>query len=630
MATPHVAGMFAVLYQKYKILYGMNPEVSFIENISKSSGVRITDTVTGLSFPRIDVFNSSYQIQSTHFTSKSSNTTVERGYASNLSASWISNVKLDKAILSTNETGEFINISGYYGSPFNFSANSGTSVFSWSNSSLSNGTLVLWRIYANDSSGNMNVTDDGNFTVVDTSISITNITGSNGIVYSPLAIYTFNATVTDFTGIGTVVLEWNLSENETIYTYQQINSTSATYMANKTGLGFGNYTYRWIANDTLGNLNFITSDSFNPVIKAPTSVRILLNGTESNFTYDKSSSVNITAILNTTSVGNVSIIVNITGMPIEVNSSADTSSYLINTSNLTVGSYNVTAVYNGSNSNYSQSRSTTFFFIREAYRNSSVDIMANVLETLNASQLNLTLDFLTSETISGGEINVTIGTDNPVGENPPGIPIGKFIRINVSQSIAGNLSYSVIKYRYLDSEIPAGVDESTLRIFRWNGSSWKKFDGQFIGGVNLSENLVFANTTQFSDFSISGEATPPPAPSPSISSVGGGGGKISGGVSVNRSQISTKHNTSSDKPKAPVIKVKEENKTEEKKPESDVLKEKLDTKQVDMFDYSTVLTLILAATALGIIIFLYTKPFNIPRRMRRKRKIIRRFTLSSS
>jgi len=617
MATPHAAGMFAILYQKYRLLYNMSAPSSFFKDVAKSSGVNIYDSATGLNFSRIDVFNSSQQIQSAHSVSVSGNATIERGSAANLSALWSSNINLHTAILSTNETGDFANKSNVYGSPFLLTGTLAASYFSWSNSSLPNGTLVIWKVYGNDSAGNTNTTDTMNFTIVDTSVYITNLTQPYNVAYSATTLYTFNATVTDFTGIGSVIFEWNASENSTAYASQVLNSTSITYTANKTGLAFGNYTYRWIANDTLGNLNSVSATATDVVAKAPTSIKIFLNGTQSNFTYDRSSSANITAIMNVTSIGNISILLNVSGPSLEINSSLDSVSYLLQISTLAVGSYNVTALYNGSNSNYSQSRATLFFFVREGYKNSSVNIQPGMIEVVNASQTNVTLDFLTNDTIVNNETNVTVGTDNPVGTSPPGLHLGKFIRINVSQPIAGSLTYSVIRYRYVDSDLPSGIDESTLRIFRWNGSAWVKFDGHLVGGVDVEQNTVFANTTQFSDFTISGEPAQPPAPANPVSSGGSGGG---GGSIVRKNVTSTKNTTVTNAPRTVANNSMDGkfNSTEPAPQDRVQPREESNERQVPRFDYLTAIILILVAAASGVLTF---RKFGLANRHRRRHRM---------
>jgi len=86
-----------------------------------------------------------------------------RGGSVELSAQWTDNVELDYAWLATNETGEWKNHSGIYGSPYNLVGNSDWSNFTWENSSIIG--VVGWRIYAVDINGNANRTEIGSFLV---------------------------------------------------------------------------------------------------------------------------------------------------------------------------------------------------------------------------------------------------------------------------------------------------------------------------------------------------------------------------------------------------------------------------------------------------------------------------------
>jgi hypothetical protein len=85
-----------------------------------------------------------------------------RLFAQGTDESW-----LRYAWLETNETGTPENKSGVYGSPMYLGGDDWTwSNFTWRNPSLSPGTNVVWRIYYNDSAGNINGTDIYNFTMV--------------------------------------------------------------------------------------------------------------------------------------------------------------------------------------------------------------------------------------------------------------------------------------------------------------------------------------------------------------------------------------------------------------------------------------------------------------------------------
>jgi hypothetical protein len=95
----------------------------------------------------------------------SSTQTPTAGSSLTLDANWTDNVALDKAVLSTNETGVFTNFTTQYGSPITMSGTSFDSGFSWSTGSFAAGTVIAWRIYANDTSDNQNVTPINTFTI---------------------------------------------------------------------------------------------------------------------------------------------------------------------------------------------------------------------------------------------------------------------------------------------------------------------------------------------------------------------------------------------------------------------------------------------------------------------------------
>ena len=60
---------------------------------------------------------------------------------------------------------------------------------------------------------------------------------------------------------------------------------------------------------------------------------------------------------------------------------------------------------------------------------------------------------------------------------------------------------------YTDSQI-AGLDESTLKIYRWDGTQWVPLSST----VNAATNTVTATTTAFSQFGLIGESKAPTGP----------------------------------------------------------------------------------------------------------------------
>ncbi len=94
---------------------------------------------------------------------------VAVGKGINLTAQGYDATALDWAVLSTNETGEWVNKTGSYSSPMNMNDAAATwtwSNFTWINSSVTVGSIVGWRIYYNNTVYDWNTTDIMSFTIV--------------------------------------------------------------------------------------------------------------------------------------------------------------------------------------------------------------------------------------------------------------------------------------------------------------------------------------------------------------------------------------------------------------------------------------------------------------------------------
>ncbi len=80
---------------------------------------------------------------------------------------------------------------------------------------------------------------------------------------------------------------------------------------------------------------------------------------------------------------------------------------------------------------------------------------------------------------------------------------------NEESALSSFASALAIRVSYSPSDV-AGIDESTLRIYRWNGVSWQELSGC---SVDTAAATVSCTTTAFSTFSLFGKARPPPQPS---------------------------------------------------------------------------------------------------------------------
>ncbi|MBI5697891.1 MAG: DUF2341 domain-containing protein, partial [Thaumarchaeota archaeon] len=160
----------------------------------------------------------------------------------------------------------------YYSSPMNMNdATSWTwSNFTWQNSSVAQGTVIGWRIYYNDTSGNENVTSLATFTIDATppqySLNSTNSTQ----VSSPVE---FRLKWTDNVGLSGYIFSFdNCTSSFTNDTWQTMTGTSNWSNVTKTINSTPSCTIRWkvYANDTSNNWNtsqtysFITTDTTLP------------------------------------------------------------------------------------------------------------------------------------------------------------------------------------------------------------------------------------------------------------------------------------------------------------------------------------------------------------------------------
>jgi hypothetical protein len=177
---------------------------------------------------------------------------------------WTDNVGLGYAWLSTNETGAWVNYSSTGRIvDINLTSTQTWSNFTWQNTSVSLGQEIAIKIYANDTSGNENVSDSMIWTIDSTKPQYDNISTnpSSPVEYGPGKTYIFNVSWSDNIGVSNVTFEWNGADNTSTVTSLGSNNYSVT----KTGLGFtaSNYTYKWYANDTSNNWNVTTVQTYN-------------------------------------------------------------------------------------------------------------------------------------------------------------------------------------------------------------------------------------------------------------------------------------------------------------------------------------------------------------------------------
>jgi hypothetical protein len=246
---------------------------------------------------------------------------------------------------------------------------SGAFIFNQTNTTPINASFNIFQLYLNDGIYRWNVQccdkakncafNNTNFTV---GVDSTSPYWSNNLTNPPSEstwslprIYQFNVTWNDaLTNMSRVWIEHNFSGP--LQNYSALN-ISNVYRYNISNLSAGSYTYRWYANDTLNNIN--STDYYTYIVnRAPSTIRLLFNGTDGDMDIGQGDSVNITANIMTPSQGYIElyqdgILIN-SGMNILTNITIYTSQQR----------YNITAIY-PSTQNYSESISTHFITVTD-------------------------------------------------------------------------------------------------------------------------------------------------------------------------------------------------------------------------------------------------------------------------
>ena len=142
--------------------------------------------------------------------------------------------------------------------------------------------------YANDSLNNVNTTVTTYFVAVDgvaPTYSNLSQTPSSPTSYVPWGNYTFNITWGDDVAVSTALLEFN-SIN-----YTMALQGSSVYSITLSNLAAGNYSYRYLANDSSNNWNTTGSEQY-VIIKASADLSFLVNSTAENISFVYGGSVN--------------------------------------------------------------------------------------------------------------------------------------------------------------------------------------------------------------------------------------------------------------------------------------------------------------------------------------------------
>ena len=343
---------------------------------------------------------------------------------------------------------------------------------------LVDGTYT-YRVWANDTGGNWNSTELRMITVDTTSPS----TSDDSPAGWQTTAFTVNLTCVDATS-GCAVTSYQLDDGAW---------TIGTTVAITADL---NHTIRYNSTDVAGNVE-ITKKTYAALDTTPPTIAIT---SPQNTTYNTPSVPLIYSVNEPTSWAGYSLD-GATNVTLDGNTTLtdwiEGPHSIFIWGNDTVGNLNSTTVY------------FTINFTLGTYSNSSVTTSANQTLNVNATEVNVTLDIYTSQDVNGS-VNMTLTSVNQSGTNALGVPaLGRYLQINASPAIEGNLTWAKMSIYYSDEEVTsAGLVEEYLSMYWWNESSseWVELNDTmnwvFGTGVNTTANYVWANVSHFSYYAL--------------------------------------------------------------------------------------------------------------------------------
>jgi hypothetical protein len=178
--------------------------------------------------------------------------------------------------------------------------------------------------------------------------------------------------------------------------------------------------------------------------------------------------------------------------------------------------------------------SSIYNFTTEATQTATINNATPTNITINNTENGVESPAVQIEVVTNTTVNATINF-TPLNNNPTNatfsVPrLGTYYSIE-SQGLNGsNIKWMIITVYYNDSDIPAGVNESKLRLYWYNNTSgsWEIVNP---GGVDTVNNYIWGNTTHFSLYALAEEkVTETPTQGGGGGGLGGGGGMPSVGA----------------------------------------------------------------------------------------------------
>jgi len=229
MSTPHVAGAAALLKQFVRLQNGTDITPQEIEDVLNDTGVQIYDDATKRNYSRIDVYTAILSLDTTSPNVTFVNITPENETITSNTFIFV-NVTVNDSL---NNISSCLLEWNHTSNESMTKVGNGTSIYCYKNKSIAGTGIFYYRVYANDSTNNIGVSELRQINITNTAPNATNVTinstdylnRTNGTLTGSCDFYDANS---DSQG-----------DNETKW-YN--NSIEVTALANLTSIGSGNTT----------------------------------------------------------------------------------------------------------------------------------------------------------------------------------------------------------------------------------------------------------------------------------------------------------------------------------------------------------------------------------------------------
>ena len=536
MATPHVSGA-AVLLRQYKRLDNgtlLNP--AEIEATLRRTGVNITDTVTGINFSRIRIYNAVVSLDTIKPLVSISSPINKTYNVTNISLNYLATDNIALGIcLFTNTSGSAAALGGCANTTFIAAANQQNNI-----------TLAV-----NDSNDNINLTQI--FFTVDTTAPFINVTVPQNVSYTAINI-SLNYSVTDLQ----IDRCWFINATgATVF----LNNQTRGVCTNVTFLARGNIqnNITVYANDTGGNINssvifFTTNVSYVITIQEPQNTTYDRNTSlELNFTIENNNSIDkiwynidngsnntvtanilfntsqghhtltlfVNSTLTTMNFTNVSFTVIITSPRISLQSPRNITYATTNISlNYTVSKFDTCWLVNTTGQRINLSGCVNTTFESTANQQNNITLFVNDSDNnLNSSQVFFTIDTIspfvnfTSTTPNNQTLNNTNDiTINVTLDDTPSTVLLEWNNTNITMSGSdlvwfhtfNDISDGNYTFRVIANDTAGNFNVTT---FRWIYVNVTRNFTSYINILNASlasgnVTMTFLNTTGVGDASL--------------------------------------------------------------------------------------------------------------------------------